>query len=319
MRIQCDHCETRYSIAADKPRAPLCKVRCKRCGHTILVRTAPDPVSDDGSGLIDIRAMARATLATHRPAGAPVAEPVPQFVASMPAPLLMPAPQRMPVWAWAVVVMCVLALSGTVFAVLVHRPPPRVGSAPPAPPPAPRRALPASTALATALVAPQPDRPVLPEAPERRSRPARARAPSARAEPRTSAPAVPQPVAHTLGPPRDALSVLLDQASPERPPPSTPPPNHEPPVVEQLSRSEIAAGLRQVQPEIRSCFQRFAKSGAAPIDLVIRGDGKIATATARGAVAGTPVGACLEQAARQAGFPRFSGAAMSITYAFLPH
>ena len=73
-----------------------------------------------------------------------------------------------------------------------------------------------------------------------------------------------------------------------------------------------------MQPEVTTCFSRFALSGAAPVALVIGGEGRVSAATARGSVAGTPVGECLERAARKAAFPRFSGAAMSITYAFLP-
>ena len=46
MKIVCDSCGTKYSIADDKVRGKVFKIRCKKCSHIIVVRggeTAADP------------------------------------------------------------------------------------------------------------------------------------------------------------------------------------------------------------------------------------------------------------------------------------
>src|ERR1700742_3304026 len=38
MKIVCDNCATKYSIADDKVRGKVFKIRCKKCSHIIVVR-----------------------------------------------------------------------------------------------------------------------------------------------------------------------------------------------------------------------------------------------------------------------------------------
>src|SRR5687767_698985 len=38
MKFQCDRCKTRYSIADDKVRGKVLKIRCKNCSSIITVR-----------------------------------------------------------------------------------------------------------------------------------------------------------------------------------------------------------------------------------------------------------------------------------------
>ncbi len=52
MRIVCENCSTKYSIADEKVRGKVFKIRCKKCGHIIVVRGAPEtpaPAAQDGS------------------------------------------------------------------------------------------------------------------------------------------------------------------------------------------------------------------------------------------------------------------------------
>ena len=41
MKIVCDSCATKYSIADEKVRGKVFKIRCKKCQHIIVVRGAP--------------------------------------------------------------------------------------------------------------------------------------------------------------------------------------------------------------------------------------------------------------------------------------
>jgi hypothetical protein len=47
------------------------------------------------------------------------------------------------------------------------------------------------------------------------------------------------------------------------------------------------------------------------------GCGRVASARVKGTFAGTPTGACIRAAVKQARFPRFSGPAMKIVYPFV--
>src|SRR5512138_3062200 len=45
MKFQCDRCKTRYSIADEKVRGKILKIRCKSCEAIITVRDqAPGPI-----------------------------------------------------------------------------------------------------------------------------------------------------------------------------------------------------------------------------------------------------------------------------------
>ncbi|EAU62350.1 MJ0042-type zinc finger domain-containing protein, partial [Stigmatella aurantiaca] len=47
MRFVCDSCRAQYMISDDKVGAKGVKVRCKKCGHVILVRPAGATASKD--------------------------------------------------------------------------------------------------------------------------------------------------------------------------------------------------------------------------------------------------------------------------------
>ena len=42
MRIICENCSTKYSIADEKVRGKVFKIRCKKCGHIIVVKGVSD-------------------------------------------------------------------------------------------------------------------------------------------------------------------------------------------------------------------------------------------------------------------------------------
>src|SRR6266436_3335316 len=42
MKIVCDNCATKYSIADEKVRGKVFKIRCKKCSHIIVVRGSGD-------------------------------------------------------------------------------------------------------------------------------------------------------------------------------------------------------------------------------------------------------------------------------------
>src|SRR5271154_2417987 len=51
MKIVCDNCATKYSIADEKVRGKVFKIRCKKCSHIIVVRGNDGaPQHADGEG-----------------------------------------------------------------------------------------------------------------------------------------------------------------------------------------------------------------------------------------------------------------------------
>jgi len=86
---------------------------------------------------------------------------------------------------------------------------------------------------------------------------------------------------------------------------------------DQLSRDQIKCTMANARPAAQACFQRFGASGAALVAVVIAPDGSVSSADTKGALAGSPPGACIADAIRQARFPQFTGAPMSITYPYV--
>lgn len=75
MKIVCDSCATKYSIADEKVRGKVFKIRCKKCGHVIVVRGGEQVPSTGGASDVATASTASAS-ATESPAGAAAAEAV---------------------------------------------------------------------------------------------------------------------------------------------------------------------------------------------------------------------------------------------------
>src|SRR5438132_10386530 len=50
MKIVCDKCATKYSIADEKVRGKVFKIRCKKCSHIIVVKGGEGAAPDAGLG-----------------------------------------------------------------------------------------------------------------------------------------------------------------------------------------------------------------------------------------------------------------------------
>jgi len=81
-----------------------------------------------------------------------------------------------------------------------------------------------------------------------------------------------------------------------------------------LPPSAIVRAMNRVQPEVDGCHDHLKVSGIAMVRVVIDVDGKVTSAGVAGRFAGTPAGACVEEAVKKAVFPPSSGGA--IVYPF---
>ncbi|HEX4462986.1 MAG TPA: GYF domain-containing protein [Polyangia bacterium] len=308
----------------------------------------------EGSGLIDIRAMAASTLAASPSTGGIGSGPgelpglgaAPVF-SPMAAPILMPAaPSGPPKWMWAILGVGVLAVLGIVVvgALLLTRKPaaePTVAQAPavaPAAAPvaaAPAAAKPAATPAAPTAAAPAAVAATPSAAPaERHGKAAKGEKPTklAKNEP-AKAPAAPEPAAAPAaaapapkhaGGKRDELDDLLNNASP-----GDTPKQHKAAAAreesssasddslpETLDKSQIVSGMSKVKGRVQGCFDQYKVPGMATVAITIGTSGRVSSANVTGQFAGTPTGDCVAKAVKSAGFSRFKGSPISFVYPY---
>ena len=65
-----------------------------------------------------------------------------------------------------------------------------------------------------------------------------------------------------------------------------------------------------------ACFEKYRVPGLAQFDFAVAGNGTVNTVRLSGAFFGTPTGACLLDAAKDARFPRFSRERQQFVYPF---
>lgn len=62
MKFYCDKCQTKYSIAEEKVRGKVLKVRCKNCSHVITVREPVSPAHADATATLSSGALSSGAL-----------------------------------------------------------------------------------------------------------------------------------------------------------------------------------------------------------------------------------------------------------------
>ena len=74
-----------------------------------------------------------------------------------------------------------------------------------------------------------------------------------------------------------------------------------------LSKTALVAGLNSVRGKVGACYNQFKVPGTAMVNVVIGKSGKVTSATVTGKFAGTPTGTCVEAAVKTASFPPSDG------------
>lgn len=70
-----------------------------------------------------------------------------------------------------------------------------------------------------------------------------------------------------------------------------------------LTQRDIIAAMSALQPKVQACGNTFRIPGTATANISVARDGKVSSATVTGKFAGTPLGECVEAAAKLAEFP----------------
>jgi predicted Zn finger-like uncharacterized protein len=305
---------------------------------------APVP---EGSGLIDIRAMAASTLGTAGKesnffgggggGGSAAVDDLPAFGSFSPAaPVLLPLSSSSgpPKWIYPLIVVMLALVGGIIFMavkVLGTKSPVLVETVQQvAPPEQPKAAAPAEPAAAKK-----------PSTIAEENLPPRAGSSEAKAgehehhhgsgkgkegakkgekgdDKKTVAAAAAASETVVKKPVKGSLEDLLDDATPKRggsghgkasDDDSKPAPSAGP-----LAKSAVVAGMNSVKPKVAACYSEYKVQGMAMVNVVIGKSGKVTTATVTGKFAGTPTGACVEKAVKSASFPPSEG--LSTPYPF---
>ena len=310
---------------------------------------APKPVAGtnatpEGSGLIDIRAMAASTLGTAERAssfsgGSTATDDLPAFGSFSPAaPVLLPLPSSSgpPKWLYAAGALMLLALLGIgvmAWKVLAAKPPVLVETVQSVPAPAPPAAKTAPAEPARSPAIPDDKLPPREGSPEATGKPERAEherehhhgkheheaAKEAgggakkgdKGGAAATAVAVAQPAEKK--PAKGSLDDLLDGAVRSRGSGgggkhvSDDDGSKPQPSAGPLAKSAVVAGMNGVKPKVQACYNEFKQQGMAMVNVVIGKSGKVSSATVSGKFAGTPTGACVEKAVKSASFPPSEG------------
>ncbi|HEY4394470.1 MAG TPA: hypothetical protein VGP64_10425 [Polyangia bacterium] len=78
-------------------------------------------------------------------------------------------------------------------------------------------------------------------------------------------------------------------------------------VVNPMRRWAVVSGMNAVKPQIAQCHEAYGLPGLAMVNVVIAPSGLVSSARVTGRFAGTPTGACVEQAVLTARFPPSDG------------
>jgi hypothetical protein len=292
-----------------------------------------------GSGLIDIRAMARHAVEAPPPSAlapgdaAPVASPVQPALL---LPLHQPTTRS---WRWPLLIGAVLGLAlSLAIAIVAVRDGAKAlesAAAPVSPvllaPTVPAAQAPtqprAPAAASLPALAPAPARHTPPARRARRTKRTRRtrrarrqtkrqrrprRSPRRVARGLTAKPAA-KPAAKPTKQPRGGdLDRLLDEATKGR---QSAAPRAAKPLPARLGRSQIVDGMRGVGAAVSGCYARYRVPGTALARVSVAASGKVTAVRLKGRFANTPTGRCLVQAVRRARFARCQGPT-TITYAF---
>ena len=89
------------------------------------------------------------------------------------------------------------------------------------------------------------------------------------------------------------------------------------PEKKSLTSGDIKGAMGPLTKRAQACQGSTGANGSVSIKVIVSSNGKVKSAEATGAFAGTPAGDCVAKVARQASFPAWDGApTITVTYAY---
>ena len=84
----------------------------------------------------------------------------------------------------------------------------------------------------------------------------------------------------------------------------------------ELDKSAIAESMGQIRAQVFACYQKFQVPGNVQLSYEVASNGTVQSLRLGGPLDGTPTGACVLEAGKNARFPRFQAATQKFTYPF---
>ncbi|MEZ4368539.1 MAG: hypothetical protein R2939_20005 [Kofleriaceae bacterium] len=89
------------------------------------------------------------------------------------------------------------------------------------------------------------------------------------------------------------------------------------PEKKALTSSDIKSVMGGFKSKSQACFEKHGVAGNVGVKLSVDPSGKVRSASATGAFAGTPTGDCVAGVVARASFPAWDGAVMTVNYTYL--
>jgi hypothetical protein len=87
-------------------------------------------------------------------------------------------------------------------------------------------------------------------------------------------------------------------------------------LPDELPREAIADAMSTIRPQVFACYEKFKEPGTADLTYVVASNGMVQSIRVGGSFDGTPTGACVLDAGKNARFPRFKAERQQFTYPF---
>jgi len=88
------------------------------------------------------------------------------------------------------------------------------------------------------------------------------------------------------------------------------------PLPSELSKTAIADSMGQIRAQVFACYQKYDVPGSVQLTYEVASNGTVQSLHLDGSLDGTPTGACVLEAAKNAHFPPFQAATQKFTYPF---
>ena len=86
-------------------------------------------------------------------------------------------------------------------------------------------------------------------------------------------------------------------------------------LPQTLSSADIRATMRQLHPQVQSCFERYRETGTVSLQVTVDPDG-VAGAAVVGEFRDRPTGRCIAAGVNDLRFPAFAGEPLTFVYPF---
>ncbi len=84
-----------------------------------------------------------------------------------------------------------------------------------------------------------------------------------------------------------------------------------------LPKTAVAALMREVEEDLRACYEMFGAAGETPAEILVSPEGKVKSVKVSGKLASSPTAQCVERLVKETTFPAFAGDDAKVQWPFV--